>query len=158
MKFRSSALAVTIAVAVGFAAAPVAGAMPAAKLLAEAVPDITKSDVVKVGHRGKVSVGIYWHAGHIYLNGHRGYHRYRHGYRKHHGHWFPPRAFVVVHPHPRYVYVPRYRKPHIVKPRVIRLSQAHMRWCDDRYRSYRHSDNTFQPYHGPRKPCVSPYY
>ena len=34
----------------------------------------------------------------------------------------------------------------------------HVRWCYDRYRSYRHWDNTFQPYHGPRRQCVSPYY
>ena len=34
----------------------------------------------------------------------------------------------------------------------------HVDWCYDRYRSYRHWDNTFQPYHGPRRQCVSPYY
>ncbi|HEV7434516.1 MAG TPA: BA14K family protein, partial [Pseudorhizobium sp.] len=26
------------------------------------------------------------------------------------------------------------------------------------YRSYRASDNTFQPYNGPRRSCRSPYY
>lgn len=30
-------------------------------------------------------------------------------------------------------------------------------WCAERYRSYRPSDNTFQPNHGPRRQCVSPY-
>jgi hypothetical protein len=34
---------------------------------------------------------------------------------------------------------------------------AHVRWCYDHYRSYRASDNTYQPYHGPRRQCVSPY-
>lgn len=34
---------------------------------------------------------------------------------------------------------------------------AHVRWCYDRYRSYREWDNTFQPYHGPRRQCWSPY-
>jgi hypothetical protein len=34
---------------------------------------------------------------------------------------------------------------------------AHVRWCYDRYRSYRASDNTFQPYNGPRRQCRSPY-
>jgi hypothetical protein len=34
---------------------------------------------------------------------------------------------------------------------------AHVRWCYNRYRSYRASDNTFQPYHGPRQQCWSPY-
>ncbi|OHV77991.1 BA14K family protein [Ensifer sp. LCM 4579] len=34
---------------------------------------------------------------------------------------------------------------------------AHTRWCYARYRSYRAYDNTFQPYHGPRRACISPY-
>ena len=33
----------------------------------------------------------------------------------------------------------------------------HHDWCYARYRSYRASDGTFQPYHGPRKRCNSPY-
>jgi len=36
-------------------------------------------------------------------------------------------------------------------------SSAHVRWCYSRYRSYRASDNSWQPYHGPRRQCVSPY-
>jgi len=32
-----------------------------------------------------------------------------------------------------------------------------VRWCDNRYRSYRASDNSFQPYNGPRRQCRSPY-
>lgn len=36
-------------------------------------------------------------------------------------------------------------------------SSAHVRWCYDRYRSYRAWDNTFQPYNGPRRQCYSPY-
>ncbi len=35
---------------------------------------------------------------------------------------------------------------------------AHINWCYNRYRSYRAYDNTFQPYYGPRRQCVSPYY
>lgn len=47
---------------------------------------------------------------------------------------------------------PRYR------PRPShRLTQAHYRWCQARYRSYRAWDNTFQPYNGPRRQCISPY-
>lgn len=45
--------------------------------------------------------------------------------------------------------VPRYRGV---------LTPAHYDYCFSRYRSYRASDNTFQPYHGPRKACISPYY
>ncbi len=34
----------------------------------------------------------------------------------------------------------------------------HVSWCYNRYRSYRAYDNTFQPYYGPRRQCISPYY
>ncbi|MDR9760607.1 BA14K family protein [Rhizobium redzepovicii] len=34
---------------------------------------------------------------------------------------------------------------------------SHEAWCYSRYRSYRAFDNTFQPYHGPRRQCVGPY-
>lgn len=34
---------------------------------------------------------------------------------------------------------------------------SHVQWCYNRYRSYRASDNTFQPYNGPRRQCNSPY-
>ena len=33
----------------------------------------------------------------------------------------------------------------------------HAGWCATRYRSYRASDDTFQPFSGPRKPCLSPF-
>ena len=38
-----------------------------------------------------------------------------------------------------------------------RSGNAHESWCYSRYRSYRAWDNTFQPYHGPRRQCISPY-
>ncbi|MBA8843746.1 hypothetical protein HD884_003653 [Ochrobactrum intermedium] len=38
------------------------------------------------------------------------------------------------------------------------MSNAHVRWCYNRFRSYRSWDNTFQPYNGPRRQCFSPYY
>nr|WP_281503052.1 BA14K family protein [Ancylobacter crimeensis] len=34
---------------------------------------------------------------------------------------------------------------------------AHVAWCHNRWRSYRSSDNTFQPNNGPRRQCISPY-
>ena len=33
---------------------------------------------------------------------------------------------------------------------------AHLDYCYNRYRSYRQSDNTWQPYNGPRRQCISP--
>ena len=45
-------------------------------------------------------------------------------------------------------------------PRRVYRSGAnsHVAWCYDRYRSYRAYDNTYQPFNGPRRECISPYY
>jgi len=37
------------------------------------------------------------------------------------------------------------------------LSRSHVDYCYNRYRSYRAYDNTYQPYHGRRRACRSPY-
>lgn len=55
---------------------------------------------------------------------------------------------------PVYV-VPRYVAP--ARHYVTRMSSAHVRWCEARYRTYRPSDNSFQPSHGPRQQCIAPY-
>lgn len=88
-----------------------------------------------------------------YWNGHHGYRDPRPGYRRgSDGWWYPLAAFGVgaliggaIANQPREVAPPS-------------LSRDHLRWCEDRYRSYRASDNTFQPNEGPRRACVSPYY
>lgn len=82
------------------------------------------------GHSRRPSSGFYFEFG-------TGSFRYR-----------PP---VVVRP-PLYAPPPVYAKP------LYALPVAHVRWCSERYRSYRVSDNTFQPYQGPRKACRSPYW
>ncbi|RUW60992.1 BA14K family protein [Mesorhizobium sp. M7A.F.Ca.US.008.03.1.1] len=86
--------------------------------------------------------GAYW-------NGHRGYREYRPGYRRHGDHWFPLAAFAtgalitgaIVNSENNRVYE----------------GNSHVQWCYDHYRSYRASDNTFQPNYGPRRECRSPY-
>ncbi len=85
-----------------------------------------------------------------YYRGHRGYRHHRPGYRQYNGWWFPPAAFIAgaiiggaIANEPPVQYRPR--------------GNAHVDWCYNRYRSYRASDNTFQPYNGPRRQCVSPY-
>jgi hypothetical protein len=45
----------------------------------------------------------------------------------------------------------------LYQPYYRSYANDHVAWCYRRYRSYRASDNTFQPYHGPRRPCLSPY-
>ena len=86
--------------------------------------------------------GAYW-------NGHRGYRDYHRGYRRHGDYWFPLAAFAtgalitgaIVNSENNRVYE----------------GNAHVQWCYDHYRSYRASDNTFQPNYGGRQQCNSPY-
>jgi hypothetical protein len=35
---------------------------------------------------------------------------------------------------------------------------AHVEWCSSRYRSYRSYDNSYTPYSGGRRECISPYF
>jgi hypothetical protein len=56
-----------------------------------------------------------------------------------------------------YYYDYNYVAPRRVYRRSYGLSEAHIAWCFDRWRSYRAYDNTYQPYYGPRKLCWSPY-
>ncbi|MBZ9693753.1 MULTISPECIES: BA14K family protein [unclassified Mesorhizobium] len=87
--------------------------------------------------------------GDMYWNGHRGYREYRPGYRRHGDYWFPLAAFAtgalitgaIVNNENNRVYE----------------GNSHVQWCYDHYRSYRASDNTFQPNNGPRRECRSPY-
>lgn len=80
--------------------------------------------------------------------GHRGYDHYRPGYRRHGDLWFPLAAFAagaiisgaIANDRP-----PAYG------------GNSHVQYCYNRYKSYRASDNTFQPYNGPRQQCRSPY-
>ncbi len=87
---------------------------------------------------------------HGYYRGYRGYRDYRPGYRRYGDFWFPAAAFIagaaitgaIANSQPRVEY---------------RVGGSHTEWCYNRYRSYRAYDNTFQPYNGPRRQCVSPY-
>lgn len=105
------------------------------------------------GHRSHR--GFHRRGGHGYYNGHRGYRQARRGYRQYNGYWFPPAAFIagaivggaVASPPPAQ-YRPRYNQG---------MSRSHVDWCYAQYRSYRASDNSFQPYNGPRRQCRSPY-
>jgi hypothetical protein len=73
--------------------------------------------------------------------GHRGYRYKRPGYRRHtDGFWYPNAAFTVR-----------------VAPPAVRFGTRHVRWCRERYRSYRVSDNTYVIRAGVRRACRSPY-
>lgn len=105
------------------------------------------------GYRQGARAGFYRSGRYGYYNGYRGYGYYRPGYRQYNGWWFPAGAFaagaliggaIAAQSQPTYV-VPSGG------------GSAHVQWCAQTYRSYRASDNTFQPYNGPRQQCVSPY-
>lgn len=104
--------------------------------------------------------------------GYRGHPTYRPGYRWYDGWWYPPDAFLFgfnIVPPPREIIRPPlelappepvpYFAPDtaVPAPSNADTNLAHLHWCDQRYRSYRASDNSFQPYKGPRKACRSPF-
>jgi len=93
--------------------------------------------------------GAYWNNGGYYYNGYRGYRNWRRGYHEHNGWWFPAGAFIAGAIIGNAINSPA--------PVYRDYSSAHVQWCYNRYRSYREYDNTFQPYHGPRQQCYSPY-
>jgi hypothetical protein len=84
-----------------------------------------------------------------YWRGHRGYRDHRPGYRQHNGWWFPPAAFIAGA-----IIGGAMNQAPAARPGG---GSAHVQWCYDRWRSYRASDNSYQPYNGPRRQCVSPY-
>lgn len=151
MKRSLPTLAVLASLALGFGLAPTGGASamsaPAAARTAvtgEAVP----SNVEQVQYRER---------GQRYHRDRRQYDR-RHWDRRHDRRWDrrhyrPHSGGIYFHfgtPAPRYAPPPR-------RYHAGSLSRAHVNWCHSRYRSYRAWDNTFQPYRGPRRQCVSPY-
>lgn len=90
-----------------------------------------------------------------YWNGHRGYRERRAGYRYRNGYWYPLAAFAAGAIIGGAIAQPR-AVP--VAPRAAGLNPRHYSWCQARYRSYDSRSNTFQPYNGPRRQCLSPYY
>lgn len=119
-----------------------AGAMPITSAPASAAGP---AFIETIAHRR----GFYVVGGVYYYNGYKGIVVARPGYRYYRGYWFPAAAFAagaaiggaIAHPAP---------------PPPAALT-AHVRWCHTHHRSYRAYDNTYQPYHGPRRQCWSPY-
>lgn len=151
MKAFSSTLYAAIALSSAFLVTP-SGAAPFS------VPQGStfSSDIVNVESRGerfrgqrnqrRHRSGSYERRGDgAYYNNHRGYRERRHGYRQHDGWWFPPAAFIAGAVVGGALSIPGH-------------GTSHYRWCSDRYRSYRTSDNSFQPYGGgSRRSCHSPH-
>ena len=86
----------------------------------------------------------------------RRHYRDRHWDPRHHHRPPPPRRHYRHGPSVHFGWsAPVYR--HVAPRPRIRASSNHVNWCYNRYRSYRASDNTYQPYNGPRRQCYSPY-
>ncbi len=90
----------------------------------------------EVGHR-------YRRKGRHYHRHSRRHHRYRHRHKHRRHHHHNPWPYIIGG---------------IIIGSIIANADRHHRWCRHRYRSYDQRSNTFKPYHGPRKPCLSPYY
>ena len=95
--------------------------------------------------------GFYRHNNRAYYNGHRGFRNKRAGYRRYNGLWFPPAAFALG-----VIIGGAHNNNSRIRPGYT--NPQHVHWCSNKYRSYRPRDNSFQPYHGPRRECRSPYY
>lgn len=130
---------ITAAVAAGVSLGNVAASFAAPAATAIPAPVVERDNLVQVHDRR----GFYRHNGAPYYNGHRGYRHRRPGYRQYNGFWFPAFALGLLLTMPQ-------AQAHGLPP-------AHYRWCEARYKSYHYWDNSWQPYHGPRKPCISPY-
>ncbi len=109
-----------------------------------------QSDVQQVQWHGRGhGHGRYWHRNgggwggrHGYYR--RGYYGHRH-YHRHGGDWVPLAAFAAGAIIAGAASQPAYRGHSAYR--------SHAAWCASRYRTYRASDNTFQPYNGPRRQC-----
>jgi len=113
-----------------------------------AIQNSAEADVVQIRHERR---GFYRDRDRGYYNGHRGYREQRRGYRQYNGFWFPPAAFsfgIIIDGANR---GGSHIRPGYTNPQ-------HISWCHNRYRSYDQRSNTFQPNHGPRRECRSPYY
>jgi len=108
------------------------------------------NDLIQVrDHRWRRAPPRHWSRHHYRENRRWRRHHYRPYYHRPHyrGSGFYLGLGLGV-PAYRYVEPRRYYRP---------AGNAHVRWCYNRYRSYRAWDNTFQPYYGPRRQCRSPY-
>ena len=149
-KMMSGMLAAVLSVS--FIGAEIAAAN-AAPLYVPQTPAAT-SDLQLVAERGD---GSRWHRRNYpresrhfrgsrdgYWNGYRGSRSYRNGYKRRGDLWFPLAAFATGAIISGAIANDR---------RPVYRGNSHIEYCYNRYKSYRASDNTYQPYNGPRRQC-----
>lgn len=103
------------------------------------------------------------------LNGFKGYHHYRRGYIRYKDNWWYPEAAFVTSPHlstkgaslkvvsdsKRVFLTSSSEKLEKKEPWMLK---QHIESCRARYRSYNIKNNSFQPFHGPRRQCLSRFF
>ncbi len=97
------------------------------------------------------------------LNGFKGYHNYRRGYVKYRDNWWYPEVAFVALSHLNTKQAPLKAVSGVKNKFLISsleknepwILKQHIESCRARYRSYNKDDNSYQPFHGPRKPCLS---
>ena len=148
MKRSLSALAVLASLALGLAIPAGSASAAGAAGVRTAVPVETTAaaQVQKVDHHWRRD-------GRWQRERHRGWDR---GWNRGWERRGPPRHFQ-----PRSGFYFEFGTPRRYMPppprRTYAPSRAHVNWCYNRYRSYDALSNSFQPYNGPRRRCVSPY-
>ncbi len=157
MKTLLSGFCGAVAMAVATVSVMPAEAAPMFVAHTQAAP----SDVIQVRDGWRRNRGGHWDGNYGWYNGHRGYRRYQPGFRSYNGFWFPGAAFIAgaVIGNALADSDPYYDEPYYGERYYRRdySGGSHVDWCYNRYRSYRSWDNSFQPYHGPRQQCYSPY-
>lgn len=152
-KMMTSVLAAALSLGLGAVFPAMASPMPSLQSLPAMSAERPMAGVHEVQYRHYRS-GRHYSSGRGYYRGHRGYTQRRRGYRYHDGYWYPPAAFIAgaiiggaiaAQPGPS------------APSGSYHYGPSHVEWCFGRYRSYRASDNTFQPYDGRRRQCRSPY-
>ena len=148
LKLRTGLAAGALSIALAFTSV-----IPAQAVTFARVPVPEASAVEQVQYRyerreRRMERPRHWH-------GHRGYRERRPGYRRHSdGWWYPLAAFGLGAAIIGGMAAQQAPRP----PVGVAMPVSHVRWCQGRYRSYDAYTNTFQPYNGPRRICVSPYY
>ncbi|MET3589084.1 hypothetical protein ABID23_000154 [Bartonella silvatica] len=100
------------------------------------------------------------------LNGFKGYHNYRRGYVKYKDNWWYPKAAFVVSSYSNtkpaslkaVSDVKKANLTHSVEKSKPWMIKEHVESCRARYRSYNVNDNSYQPFHGHRKQCLSHFF
>lgn len=132
---------VSAAMAAGLSAAFAVSSVVPAQALQIAPPSVERqasTEIVNAKVKIKIRKGQRWKR---HRHAHRRYHHRRHWRAGHWrgGHWRPgPAVILKVRPGKRW-------------------GNRHVRWCRSQYVSYRKRDNSWQPYNGPRRTCISPY-